>query len=74
MTIVVQFNKKIDPSGTPNSILHHSLKLHLFSTKSEKLVVNISSSNPHFTLMIGNFNAKSGVAHLITKLQLEVPK
>ena len=30
-----------------------------FITNLEKLVVNISSSNPHFILMIGNFNAKS---------------
>ena len=30
-----------------------------FITNLEKLVANISSSNPHFILMIGNFNAKS---------------
>ena len=30
-----------------------------FSTNLEKLVVNISSSNPHFILTIGDFNAKS---------------
>ena len=31
-----------------------------FTTNLENLVVNISSSNPHFTLMIRDFNAKSG--------------
>ena len=30
-----------------------------FTTNLEKLVVNISSTNPHFILMIGDFNAKS---------------
>ena len=30
-----------------------------FTTNLEKLVGNISSSNPHFILMIGDFNAKS---------------
>ena len=30
-----------------------------FITNLEKLVVNISSSNPHFILMNGDFNAKS---------------
>ena len=29
-----------------------------FTTNLEKLVVNISSSNPHVILMIGDFNAK----------------
>ena len=32
---------------------------HSFTTNLEKLVVNISSSNPYFILMIGDFNAKS---------------
>ena len=30
-----------------------------FTTTLEKLVVNISSSSPHFILIIDNFNAKS---------------
>lgn len=30
-----------------------------FSTNLEKHVANVSSSNPHFILMIGDFNAKS---------------
>ena len=30
-----------------------------FTTNLEKLVVNISSTNPHFILMIGDFNVKS---------------
>ena len=30
-----------------------------FTTNLEKLVINISSTNPHFILMIGDFNAKS---------------
>ena len=30
-----------------------------FSNNLEKLVANISSSNPHFILMIGDLNAKS---------------
>ena len=30
-----------------------------FTTNLEKLVLNISSTNPHFILMIGGFNAKS---------------
>ena len=30
-----------------------------FTTNLEKLVVNISSTNPHFILMIADFNAKS---------------
>ena len=30
-----------------------------FTTNLEKLVVYIFSSNPHFILMIGDFNAKS---------------
>ena len=30
-----------------------------FTTNLEKLVVNISSTNPHFILMIGDFNTKS---------------
>ena len=30
-----------------------------FTTNLEKLVVNISNTNPHFILMIGDFNAKS---------------
>ena len=30
-----------------------------FITNLEKLVVDVSSNNPHFILMIGNFNAKS---------------
>ena len=30
-----------------------------FTTNLEKFVVNISSTNPHFILMIGDFNAKS---------------
>ena len=31
---------------------------HLFYTNLEKLVVNVFISNPHFILMIGDFNAK----------------
>ena len=30
-----------------------------FTTNLEKLVINISSTNPHFIIMIGDFNAKS---------------
>ena len=30
-----------------------------FTTNLEKLLINISSTNPHFILMIGDFNAKS---------------
>ena len=30
-----------------------------FTTNLEKLVINISSTNLHFTLMIGDFNGKS---------------
>ena len=30
-----------------------------FTTNLEKLLVNISSTNPHFILMIGDFNAQS---------------
>ena len=30
-----------------------------FTTNLEKLVTKISSTNPHFMLMIGDFNAKS---------------
>ena len=30
-----------------------------FTTNLEKLVINISSTNPHFILMIGDFNVKS---------------
>ena len=30
-----------------------------FTTHLEKLLVNISSTNPHFILMIGDFNAQS---------------
>ena len=32
--------------------------INLFTTNLEKLVVNISSTNPLFILMIGDFNAK----------------
>ena len=40
------------PSQTSNDF-------NSFTTNLEKLVVNISSTNPHFILMIGDFNAKS---------------
>ena len=40
------------PSQTSNDF-------NSFTTNLEKLVVNISSTNPHFMLMIGDFNAKS---------------
>ena len=39
----------------------------------EKLVVNISRSNPHFILMIEDFNAKVIIVYLMTKLLLNVP-
>ena len=35
-----------------------SADFNSFSTNLEKLVFNISSSNPYFILIIGDFNAK----------------
>ena len=41
---------------SPNQTSDH---FNSFTTNLEKLVVNISSTNPHFILMTGDFNAKS---------------
>ena len=41
------------------SPLQTSDDFNSFRTNLEKLVVNTFSSNPHFILMIGHFNAKS---------------
>ena len=46
------FSMYRSPSQTSDDFYSFTSKLH-------KLVVNISNSNPHFTLMIGDFNAKS---------------
>ena len=35
----------------------------LFITNLEKIVVDISRSNPHFVLVIDDFNAKSSIDH-----------
>ena len=47
--VVSMYRSASQPSNDFNS----------FTTNLEKLVVNISSSNPHFILMIEGFNAKS---------------
>ena len=47
--VVSMYRSASQPSNDFNS----------FTTNLEKLVVNISSSNPHFILMIHGFNAKS---------------
>ena len=52
-------NKKgyvVSMNRSPSQTSHD---FNSFTTNLEKLVINISSTNPHFTLMIGDFNAKS---------------
>lgn len=53
-------NESCDVVSMYRSASQTSNDFNLFTTNLEKLVVSISSSNPHFTLMIGNFNVKSG--------------
>ena len=48
------------------SLSQTSDEFDLFITKLEKIVVDISRSNRHFLLLIGNFNAKSiAIGHLM---------
>ena len=52
-------NKRVYVVSMYRSPSQTSDDFNSFTTNLEKLVVNISSTNPHFILMIGDFNAKS---------------
>ena len=55
----VSINKKGYVISMYRSPSQNSNDFNSFTTNLEKLVINISSTNPHFILMLGDFNAKS---------------